>query len=239
MDQRKTEEWLESYSRSLARQIETKEDFLRQATETIKMLRDQKAKDPRFKEIKPLNDKVWKSLMKRSLIFPERSDPIGLSLANTSLHSRKISSEGYLEFLDKRYELLQEANTNQKAINYNLTKLITSFNSNSTSATDMSTNEVLKEQNEKCWANLQDCVQNELFVAPLSDEDTKLAMDIFHKMIDPLEDPLTVASFQISDITKQLYRVLLRGDMIQVGELTDNGSSDDRIVRLENFTADI
>ncbi len=76
MDQRKTEEWLESYSRSLARQIETKEDFLRQATETIKMLRDQKAKDPRFKEIKPLNDKVWKSLMKRSLSFLKDQTPL-------------------------------------------------------------------------------------------------------------------------------------------------------------------
>lgn len=239
MKSKMSEDWLESYSRSLERQIETKEDFLRQASNTIKTLKDQKAKDPRFKEVKPLNDKVWKSLMKRSLIFPERSDPIGLSLANTSLYSRKVSSESYLEFLDTRYELLQRANTDQKAINYNLTKLITSFNDKSNSTSDVSSNEVLKEQNEKCWFNLQKCVENGLFTFPLTNDDVKIIMDLFRKLIDPLEDTLTVASFHTNDTTKQLYRILLRGDLIKVGELIDNGSGDDRPVYLEDFTADI
>lgn len=234
-----SEEWLEAYSRSLERQIETKEEFLRQASDTIKTLKDQKAKDPRFKELKPLNDKVWKSLMKRSLIFPERSDPIGLSLANTSLYSRKVSSESYMEFLETKYELLQSANTNQKAINYNLTKLITSFNSNLNSSTDVSANEVLKEQNDKCWFNLQKCVQNGLFTSPLASDDVKIVMDLFRKMIDPLEDTLTVASFQTNNTTKQLYRILLRGDLIKVGESIDNDSGEDRPVYLEDFTADI
>lgn len=241
----RNEDWLEAYSRSLERQIETKEDFLRQATDTIKLLKDQKVKDPRFKDIKPVNEKVWKSLLKRALIFPERSDPIGLSLANTSLHSRKVTSESYLNYLKLKYELLEEANTNQKAINYNLTKLINAFNKTpSDNPEGNSGNEVIQDMNKKYWSDLKECVQRNLFSAELSEEDTEIVMQLLHRLAtiaetSPEVEPVTVSSFQQSETTKQLYRVLLRGDLIQVGPIQDGGSNDDRTVQLEDFLAEI
>lgn len=239
--------WLAAYIKSLERQIETKEDFLRQALDTIKLLKDQKLKDPRFKEIKPINDKIWKSLLKRSLIFPERSDPIGLSLANCSNLTRKETSESYLQHLNDYKKILEESNTNQRAINSNLSKLVNSFKENDNISTTNSTsqtitNEVLKERNDKYWEDLKHIVQKSLFHSktPLSDEDTDIIISLFRKLICTNEQqPLTVNSFQVNEYTKELYRILLSGDLINVSESTSYGSSDDREVNLIDFTADI
>lgn len=244
-----TNNWLlDVYLKTLERQIETKEDFLRQALDTIKLLKDQKLKDPRFKEIKPINDKVWKSLLKRSLIFPERSDPIGLSLANCSNLTRKETSESYLDYLNDYKSILEESNTNQKAINSNLLKLVNAFKENSdiSSVSIVSpqtiTNEVLKEQNNKYWEDLKHIVQKNLFHSKtqLSNEDTATVISLFQKLIN-LNDqtPLTVNSFQVNEYTKELYRILLSGDLINVAESKNYGSSEDREVTLINFVEDI
>lgn len=239
--------WLDAYVKTLERQIEAKEDFLRQALDTIKLLKDQKLRDPRFKEIKPINDKVWKSLMKKSLIFPERSDPIGLSLANCSNLTRKETSESYLQYLDNYKNILQELNTNQRAINSNLLKLVNAFKesgktSSPSTVSQTITNEVLKEQNDKYWEELKHIVQKNLFHSKteLSDEDTDIVMSLFHRLINLNgHTPLTVNSFQVNEYTKELYRILLSGDLINVAESKNYGSSDDREVTLIDFVEDI
>lgn len=239
--------WLDAYLKTLERQIETKEDFLRQALDTIKLLKDQKLRDPRFKEIRPINDKVWKSLLKKSLIFPERSDPIGLSFANCSNLTRKETSELYLQYLNDYKNTLEELNTNQRAINSNLAKLVNSFKENSDTSSSSTkpqtiTNEVLKEQNDKYWEDLKRIVQKNLFHSKtqLPDEDIDSVMSLFHRLINlNVQTPLTVNSFQANEYTKELYRILLSGDLINVADSANYASSDDREVTLINFVEDI
>lgn len=232
---------LQVYPSLLETQIETKEDFIRQAQEKVESLRKQKKLKSRAKEVGSVNPEVWNNLQKKALMFPEKSDPIGLSLANTSLSMRAKSSESYISFLKSQYKMLKEANDNQQSINHNLRKLITSFPDRvDSAASNRYRTMLLEEENNELWSNLKSLIKETLFTEPLSDndDDVDMILGLFKKLLNPDDSP-TIGSFRKNSRAKQLFRVLVRADVLSVEDGDRHLSNENSKVSLVDFNADI
>lgn len=109
---------LEVYVDTLEQQIEDKKFFIKQARDALESLHDSGL------TAYSISSEKLQSFMKRPMFFPERSDPIGLSLTSASLSSRQESSEHWLEDTKIQLDDMGTMIRDQQQINHEMTVLL-------------------------------------------------------------------------------------------------------------------
>lgn len=213
------DELLEVYTKSLEAQIENKKYFLKQAQDAIEAL---------SLEPNPENPAVsWHELLKRPMFYPERSDPIGLSLASVSQTSRKETTEEWINYMDGHLAMLKCMVEDQKQTNHDLNILIELLQRRPQHAnsSDREMTTLLPEaRNQQLLADLKDFIKNYLSVDIVNAEDAGSDLsDIIFSLIMRLIDrdkTLQVTDFHYCSMG--LYRLLLRSNLITIIESGDN-----------------
>ncbi|CAB4256499.1 similar to Saccharomyces cerevisiae YJR135C MCM22 Protein involved in minichromosome maintenance [Maudiozyma barnettii] len=225
------EDTIDDYVRSLETQLENKVVFLKQSRDSLKKLR-QEYKD---EEAQDINPDIWKAFMKKPVMYVEKSDPIGLSLADVDVYLRNESSLDWIEMMtgkEMNYcTTLKESINNQRNMNKDLSTLIGLLEQD-----DLETEEVeeipvasnLLDQNQKLWDSLQ------LFTKEVLCKNENNRIEIYNLLkrlvkFDPL---LTVSDFRISHESERLYRLLSKANLVDVIHIDNNTNSQ---VRLINF----
>jgi len=225
------EDTIDDYVRSLETQLENKVVFLKQSRDSLKKLR-QEYKD---EEAQDINPDIWKAFMKKPVMYVEKSDPIGLSLADVDVYLRNESSLDWIEMMtgkEMNYRTtLKESINNQRNMNKDLSTLIRLLEQD-----DLETEEVeeipvasnLLDQNQKLWDSLQ------LFTKEVLCKNENNRIEIYNLLkrlvkFDPL---LTVSDFRISHESERLYRLLSKANLVDVIHIDNNTNSQ---VRLINF----
>lgn len=225
------EDTIDDYVRSLETQLENKVVFLKQSRDSLKKLR-QEYKD---EEAQDINPDIWKAFMKKPVMYVEKSDPIGLSLADVDVYLRNESSLDWIEMMtgkEMNYRTtLKESINNQRNMNKDLSTLIGLLEQD-----DLETEEVeeipvasnLLDQNQKLWDSLQ------LFTKEVLCKNENNRIEIYNLLkrlvkFDPL---LTVSDFRISHESERLYRLLSKANLVDVIHIDNNTNSQ---VRLINF----
>lgn len=218
------EDTIDDYVRSLETQLENKVVFLKQSRDSLKKLR-QEYKD---EEAQDINPDIWKAFMKKPVMYVEKSDPIGLSLADVDVYLRNESSLDWIEMMtgkEMNYRTtLKESINNQRNMNKDLSTLIRLLEQD-----DLETEEVeeipvasnLLDQNQKLWDSLQ------LFTKEVLCKNENNRIEIYNLLkrlvkFDPL---LTVSDFRISHESERLYRLLSKANLVDVIHIDNNTNS--------------
>ncbi|CCF58586.1 hypothetical protein KAFR_0E04360 [Kazachstania africana CBS 2517] len=213
---------VDAYLRSLETQVENKQYFLNQANETIKNL----SKADKSQNLQ--NDGKFRELMKKPMVFTERSDPLGVSLVSTSLRLRKDSSNDWISLNTEYNKNIRSMIETQKKVNRDLEVLVNLFEKGSTGkGTSLAVRPSLVEENNALWARLETMLKETLFK---QGNHVESVYSLFKRLVK--SDPsVRQQDFQESDDSKKMFRLLLKADLIEIDETSDT-------VRLINFTDD-
>lgn len=207
---------LEVYIDTIEQQIEDKTFFINQAKNVIESLQANGI------DMHSINSEQWQSFLKRPMFFPERSDPIGLSLASTSFVSRQQSSEQWLEHTRVQLNDMQGLIREQQQLNQEMTVLLELLiqkleippDDNPVPETSVQRNHRLRAELAKFT---KDFLSLDLADSQNSaDEVYNDATAIFERLIN-YDTNLKTTDFPPS--TKGLFRLLLRGNLITLKEV--------------------
>lgn len=224
-----TEEFYETYINSLEQQIEDKRFFLLQARNAIESLQNGGNGEHL------ITPEQWQDFLKKPMFFPERTDPIGLSLASASFITRQKTSEEWLEHTEKELGHMQTMIRDQEQINQNMLVLIELLEQKSDRAfANALMSESLLQRNRRLLRELEEFVENYLALDMANAENSnetvyRDTMEILSRLIR-YDTHLKTTDFPQS--TKGLFRLLLRSNLIA---LEDEESA--RYVRLLDFPA--
>ncbi|CEP60978.1 Mcm22p LALA0_S02e04016g [Lachancea lanzarotensis] len=221
-----TQDELVLYQQSLQREIESKEYFLKQAKAALQLQRN--SSDQILKD----DIGLWNSFMEKPMFFPDRSDPLGWSLASCELRNRLKSNEQYLEL--EPLEPLRETLKLQERLNTGLETLEALLKSrlegHQNAKTKRRSSISAESCNVKLWDILNLLIRN--FVAvDLSSKGSDIDQ-VAATMLDVLKHLLQVdRKVSVEEFSGQcsgLYRILLRANCIRK-------SKDGRFIELADF----
>ncbi|QLL32460.1 hypothetical protein HG536_0C06290 [Torulaspora globosa] len=211
-----SEDALQAYIESLESHIHLKRDLLKQV---------RNATDEIPEAIEPKGD--WKDLLSKPLFRPDRSDPIGLSLASVSQTTRLESTKAWINEKEKHLIELGQMIRDQKDINNDLIVLIDLLNRKLETMALTSERERPKtpeELNRQLHSSLETFVKNILSVDMVDAEQAgnDLSEEVFTLIRRLLshDDTLEVADFH--KCSKKLFRLLLRSNLVTVSESPNN-----------------
>lgn len=224
----RADELLQVYVDSLESQIESKRDFLKQVQGVI---------DDVATPVVPEGD--WKDLLAKPLFRPERSDPIGLSMASVSQTTRLESTKAWIAHMEDHIPRLEATVVKQKGMNYDLEVLIELLEKKLESMTSQAVRERAlspEERNQQLWDSLEHFVKNYLSVDLVDAEDagSDLFAEIFPLIKRLLEGDETLKASDFHNCSRGLYRLLLRSNLIDVVEAPNSV----RYVKLLDFASD-
>ncbi|CCD27185.1 Mcm22p NDAI_0J02930 [Naumovozyma dairenensis CBS 421] len=250
-------EWYDLYGKTLRTNIENKKYFLKKARDAISELKAAAATAEQdgaeLSKTKKNKEEVWNRFLSKSMLFPERSDPIGLSLASLSQSMRMESSKDAINVMKGNTQNLDSMLIYQKQLNDNIETLIKSLDNNAngddddqgqvrhsqvqTHAMDWDTSTAMK--NKELWESLNKFVTEALFSNdPYANVLTKdIVSQVLKKLIN-YDPTLTLEDFkedkQGNGALMRLYRLLLKSNLI-ICEGDSNISPRDRRVQLIDF----
>lgn len=226
-DSLRNQDLLEVYIDTIEQQVDNKTFFIKQARDAIESLRTGGMDDY------SINLQQWQSFMKRPMFFPERSDPIGLSLASTGLVTRQQSSEQWLEDTEVQLNDMQTMIRNQQQVNQEMTVLLELLIQKSDIPSDNNPiQENAIQRNRRLRTGLAKFVRESLSLDLADSQNTTEevcsdVMTVIERLIN-YDTNLKTTDFPPS--TKGLFRVLLRGNLITLKEVGDK-----RYVKLIDF----
>lgn len=223
----------EVYIKTLENQIENKRYFLEQTEAAISKLQNSNSNDPQ-----PISNEIVQELMKKPMFFPERSDPIGLSLATTSLLTRQKTSEEAINEMESNITNIETMNKYQKTVNTDLKALIGMLEQKSNGSPSNSQENSYQppmERNRLLWDSLDSFNKEYISVdlADLEDGDDTDVYDHMNALLIKLiqyDTTLKVADFH--PYCRGLYRLLLKSNIIVLEEKEDGN----RYVKLLDFS---
>ncbi|GCE97347.1 hypothetical protein ZYGM_004902 [Zygosaccharomyces mellis] len=224
---KRNQDLLEVYIDTIEQQVDNKTFFIKQARDAIKSLRTGGMNDY------SINLQQWQSFMKRPMFFPERSDPIGLSLASTGLVTRQQSSEQWLEDMEVQLNDMQTMIRNQQQVNQEMTVLLELLIQKSEIPSDNNPiQENAIQRNRRLRTGLAKFIQESLSLDLADSQNTTEEvcsdlMTVIERLIN-YDTNLKTTDFPPS--TKGLFRLLLRGNLITLNEVGDK-----RYVKLIDF----
>lgn len=226
-DSLRNQDLLEVYIDTIEQQVDNKTFFIKQARDAIESLRTGGMDDY------SINLQQWQSFMKRPMFFPERSDPVGLSLASTGLVTRQQSSEQWLEDTEVQLNDMQTMIRNQQQVNQEMTVLLELLIQKSDIPSDNNPiQENAIQRNRRLRTGLAKFVRESLSLDLADSQNTTEevcsdVMTVIERLIN-YDTNLKTTDFPPS--TKGLFRVLLRGNLITLKEVGDK-----RYVKLIDF----
>lgn len=224
---KRNQDLLEVYIDTIEQQVDNKTFFIKQARDAIKSLRTGGMNDY------SINLQQWQSFMKRPMFFPERSDPIGLSLASTGLVTRQQSSEQWLEDMEVQLNDMQTMIRNQQQVNQEMTVLLELLIQKSEIPSDNNPiQENAIQRNRRLRTGLAKFIQESLSLDLADSQNTTEEvcsdlMTVIERLIN-YDTNLKTTDFPPS--TKGLFRLLLRGNLITLNKVGDK-----RYVKLIDF----
>lgn len=226
-DSLRNQDLLEVYIDTIEQQVDNKTFFIKQARDAIESLRTGGMDDY------SINLQQWQSFMKRPMFFPERSDPVGLSLASTGLVTRQQSSEQWLEDTEVQLNDMQTMIRNQQQVNQEMTVLLELLIQKSDIPSDNNPiQENAIQRNRRLRTGLAKFVRESLSLDLADSQNTTEevcsdVMTVIERLIN-YDTNLKTTDFPPS--TKGLFRLLLRGNLITLKEVGDK-----RYVKLIDF----
>lgn len=201
-----------TYIKTLETHIENKTVFLKQSTESIKKLRRDNKNGDKYS----VNSDTWKTFTKKPVMYTEKSDPIGLSLADVSISMRNETSLDWIELMaGKQFnyqENLKAMITQQQRLNQDLETLIQLLEQEEPKLNDIPVSSSLVSQNQALWLSLQRFVQTVLIKDQQKAEET---IEIVNRLIryDLL---LNIDDFRGAEDLERLYRLLIRANLLEI-----------------------
>ena len=225
---------LQVYIETLEHQIANKKYFLEQTDKAIAKLKSALAPDTREK----LTNEKWQTFLENPMFFPERSDPIGLSLASTSLRTRKGTSKDVINILTTKTEKISSLTMYQRQINDDVEILIDLLQKKIKLEKPSESIEryISPLEKNKELRNLLNTFVKEFLSIDLANTDDSYPESLTLRINELLEkliqyDPaLTTDDFNPD--CKDLYRLLLKSNIIDLGK-NINGN---RYVKLLDFS---
>lgn len=210
---------LNDYVKTLETQLENKTVFLKQSQDSLRKLRrefkDRKDANPAAVSV---DKETWKSFMKKPMMFVEKSDPIGLSLADSSIHMRNETSRDWIELMagDQlgNKQGLETMIQSQRSVNADLEVLIDLLQhgdgDGAVDSNKISVSSTLSDKNAELWTSLNKLSSE---VLCRSNEDAVLVESTLKRLVqyDPL---LSVSDFNGTPELERLYRLLLRANVL-------------------------
>lgn len=209
---------LEVYIDTIEQQIDNKTLFIKQARDAIESLQTGGM------DVHSINPEQWQSFMKRPMFFPERSDPIGLSLASTGLVSRQRSSEEWLEHMEVQLKDMEAMIGSQQKVNQEITVLLELLTQKlETPPNDNRMQETPVQRNRRLRTGLTKFIEDFLSLDLADSRNTAEEvcndlMVVIERLIN-YDTNLKTTDFPPS--TKGLFRLLLRGNLITLNEVGD------------------
>ncbi|SCU80723.1 LANO_0B00980g1_1 [Lachancea nothofagi CBS 11611] len=201
------------YERSLEREIDNKEYFLQQVTDALAKL---KSSGP---DTKLNSDQdLWIEFLGKPMFSPDRSDPIGLSLAFCENRTRLKTSREYLE--SDSLEPLREILATQESLNQGVQTLTTLLNQrlseNSPQLHDRQ-QDGPETRNSNLWRILHTLIENFVAIDLCPDgADSDLVAERMQNLMKRLikrDESLTANDFE-GNYSSGLYRLLLRSNCL-------------------------
>lgn len=207
-------ELLEVYRSLLETQIQNKRYFLKQAQDVISSLPSQDITDMDKNKVDP---DTFQSLLEKPMFLPERSDPIGLSLMNTSMTKRiKTTQESIIaitESLEQDQQLIEyhvQMNKGLEELSKGLAKKGMEFEQD-----DCSNNSVdLLDTNKKLHSALNDIVTKYIST---DGEDTVIANQLLERLTS-YDDTLNIDDFVSSHSGSIILKILRRYNLLEENE---------------------
>ncbi|QLQ79980.1 hypothetical protein HG537_0C06290 [Torulaspora globosa] len=211
-----SEELVQAYVESLESHIHLKRDLLKQV---------QNATDEVPEAIEPKGD--WKELLSKPLFRPDRSDPIGLSLASVSQTTRLESTKKWINEKEKRLVELEQMIRDQKDLNNDLVVLIDLLNRKLETMAITSEKQrprMPEEVNRQLLSSLEEFVKKILSVDMVDAEHAgdDLSEEVFALIMRLLNHDETLEVADFHKCSKKLFRLLLRSNLITVTDSPNN-----------------
>lgn len=223
------EDWIDVYQKTLEAQIENKRHFLKESKSAISKIKEDHPKKQK------IDLEKWQEFLNKPLMLPEKSDPIGLSLANTSLNTRFDSSKQWITQMESNISQLQDMVMHQDNINKDLAGLIGLMKEKASIGDVRPQNKpskYLQEDNKNLWWSLESFVKSNLYGSDviLTEQEFEEVMTLVKRLVYN-DISLTFKDFQSSSMTRTLYRLLLRTNLIEI----DQNDGDTCYIKLINF----
>ena len=223
---------LDDYVKTLETQLENKLVFLKQSRDSLKRLRRDYKTDGDSQDVDP---EVWKTFMKKPVMYVEKSDPIGLSLADINIFLQNETSLNWMELMKYHRETLLQTINTQKNLNKDLTTLISLLEQ------DGSNNEDIVQSIPATGTSLSQNKQLRnslnLFTEQVLCEDGEdiAVVDSLIEKLTKYDPTLTTVDFRLSKSTERLYRLLVKASLLDTSPGPNNTS---QYVKLIDFTDD-
>ncbi|SCU78847.1 LADA_0A08064g1_1 [Lachancea dasiensis] len=227
------------YKRSLIREIENKEYFLQQTTELLAELREREPDSGSNEE-----PKLWEEFLKRPMFFPDRSDPVGVSLAFCENRNRLNLNRQFLESNESQsLTMLQQVLEIQESLNQGLATLLELLSarltgemrhqraSNDENDARPEITDSIETQNNKLWDILNLLVGR--FVAvdlcPPDADPQAIASEMRATLTHMIKKSGVVYMKNFQGPSSGLYRLLLKAKLVSTSE-------DGATVKLQDFS---
>ncbi|CCE65379.1 hypothetical protein TPHA_0L00220 [Tetrapisispora phaffii CBS 4417] len=228
---------LNVYIKSLENQIENKRYFLQQTRNAIQKLKDEKKESKSTNEV---DEAIWQEFLRKVMFFPERSDPIGISLASTSLRIRNKTSREAIESLEINYKNTNAYTSYFKNINSDLEELVNLIKQRVESeSNEEDPNLILlpSQKNKILRRQLNNLIEEYISIDLLSSQNmgsernSKRVKKLLSRLIN-YDDSLLVSDFFPE--YKDLYRLLSKTNIVDVIEQESTG---EKHIRLLDFSS--
>ncbi|CCK69104.1 Mcm22p KNAG_0B06790 [Huiozyma naganishii CBS 8797] len=209
-------EMLSSYESTLQTQVQNKRHFVTQARD---VLRGQDRRDAG-----PAEGKTGvESLLKRPMMYPERSDPIGVSLLAVSQTTRRTTSLEWLRSMREHNSRLERTLAAQTATNEQLKSLLLALEGSidledQSMPSPPSSRPVEQEQeqdgeNASQWAALEELVESRLLQRRIPQTSVHRAVALLRRLVAG-DGSIEQTAFEIDDHCAEMYWLLLRHGLI-------------------------
>lgn len=223
---------LDDYVKTLETQLENKLVFLKQSRDSLKRLRRDYKSDGESLEI---DSGVWKLFMRKPIMYVEKSDPIGLSLADINVSLQNETSVDWMELMNYHQDTLQQTINMQKNLNKDLTTLISlleqegSDNENIVQSIPAASTSLM--QNKLLRNSLKSFTEQVL----CKDHEDIVGVNSLMERLVKYDPSLTVVDFRLSQSTERLYRLLVKASLLETSMVP---YSTDPFVKMIDFTDD-
>ena len=232
------DEGANDYVNALETQLENKTVFLKQSQESLRKLRRKFKADNADATPVAVDKETWKAFMKKPMMFVEKSDPIGLSLADSSVRMRNETSRDWAELVsgsELDYKRgLEEMINSQRSVNKDLETLVRLLEHGDEgqegSLEHIPVAATLSDKNASLWASLSKLCSE---VLCRDSEDPSEVESVLKRLVQ-YDAVLSVSDFNGTPELERLYRLLLRANLLDP-EFSPSSSGH---VRLLDFNDD-
>ncbi|CCH59782.1 hypothetical protein TBLA_0B09650 [Henningerozyma blattae CBS 6284] len=225
----------ELYIKSLEIQISNKKFFIDQANKAISNLPKQPSSNPSTSKDKGILDKKFKKnleeLLSKPIFLPERSDPIGISLASNSLNHKIKSSACLITDLQNSIDLnsnLIEYHTSTNKLLIEIIEIIKNY--------DIKNKPILssiKSQYKHLQDELKEYITTFLLTEPYNNDDIMTIVKVIDRLIS-YDMTLTVDDFK--PFAMQVFKILFEYNFVILEEKNSSGK---KYVKLLDFSDNI